>query len=46
VRTIDLSGPEVSTSRNSIPVTADAPPAPARSTGEDRDDEMPEAATA
>ena len=47
VRTIDLSGPEVTaTSRPTIPVTADAPPAKPRAVAQDQGDEMPEAASA
>jgi hypothetical protein len=51
VRTIDLSGPEVSTtSSNPVPVTADAPRsqpvAKPAAVAQDRDDDVPEAATA
>jgi hypothetical protein len=47
VRTIDLSGPDLTaTSRNSVPVTADAPPAPARDERDGGGEALPEAATA
>ncbi len=47
VRTIDLSGPQIAASLpNEVPVTADPPQAPVRRDRDERDDEMPEAATA
>ena len=47
VRTIDLSGPEVTaTTRSPFPVTADAPQPKPQAARSDHGDEMPEAATA
>jgi hypothetical protein len=47
VRTIDLSGPDLTaTSRSSVPVTADAPPATVRDERGGEGDALPEAATA
>jgi hypothetical protein len=45
VRTIDLSGPEITASaRHAVPVIADAPQTPVEATPGDRGDEMPETA--